>query len=140
MCDFVGGTTPLAGSSSMTTLGPSVTVVGEVTCQEEMTIQGKVKGQVTMIQGNLVVAPSGRAEANLHGIRVTIHGNVKGDIVASERLELMDTAVVAGMISAPSLVIQDGATFEGVIDMGARKTVPPAAPAPVIAEAVAQAG
>src|SRR6185436_16426401 len=97
------------------------TVKGEITCQEDITIHGKVTGQITMTQGSLVVAPTGSTEANLHGIRITVHGKVKGDIVASERLELTDTASVTGMISAPSLVIRDGATFDGVIDMAAKK-------------------
>ena len=113
----------------MTTLGPSLTVTGEITCQEDMTIHGKVNGQITMTQGNLVVAPTGSTEANLNGIRITVHGKVKGDIVASERLELTDTAVVNGMISAPSLVVRDGATFDGVIDMtGKKKAAKPEAP------------
>jgi cytoskeletal protein CcmA (bactofilin family) len=114
----------------MTTIGPSLTVIGEITCQEDITIHGKVHGRITMTQGALVIAPTGGTEANVHGIRITVHGTVKGDIVASERLELTDTAVVTGMISAPSLVVRDGATFDGVIDMGAKNK---AATAPKLA-------
>ena len=124
----------------MTTLGPSLTVVGEITCHEDITIHGKVNGQIIMTRGSLVVAPTGSTEANLHGIRITVHGKVKGDIVASERLELTDTSVVTGTISAPSLVLQDGATFDGIIDMGARKqAATPAAPKVAIVEPVAKA-
>jgi cytoskeletal protein CcmA (bactofilin family) len=127
----------------MTTLGPSLRVVGEITCQEDITIHGKVKGQITMTRGNLVVAPTGSTEANLNGIRITVHGTVKGDIVASERLELMDSAAVSGMISAPSLVIADGATFDGVIDMSAKKKgetpAAPAAPKLAVVEPIAKA-
>ena len=124
----------------MTTLGPSLTVTGEITCREDMTIHGKVNGQITMTQGHLVVAPAGSAEAKLCGIRITVHGKVTGDIVASERLELTDTAVVTGMISAPSLVVRDGATFDGVIDMAAKKKgATPAAPTLAIVEPLAKA-
>ena len=105
----------------MTTLGPSLTIVGDITCQEDITVHGTVKGQITVTRGTLVVAPTGSADANLHGLRITVHGKVKGDIVASERLELTETAVVTGMISAPSLVVQDGATLDGVIDMAKKK-------------------
>ena len=115
----------------MTTLGPSLTVVGDITCQEDITIHGTVKGQITMNQGALVVAPTGTADANLQGLRITVHGKVKGDIVASQHLELTDTAVVSGMISAPSLVIRDGATFDGVIDMAAKKKAAAPAAAPL---------
>jgi cytoskeletal protein CcmA (bactofilin family) len=122
----------------MTTLGPSLTVTGEITCEEDVTIHGKVNGHITMTRGTLVVAPTGRTEADVHGIRITVHGKVKGDIVASERLELTETAVVSGMIGAPSLVVHDGATFDGVVDMAAKKkTAKPAAVA--IAEPLAKA-
>jgi cytoskeletal protein CcmA (bactofilin family) len=124
----------------MTTLGPSLTVIGEITAHEDITIHGKVNGQITMTQGTLVVAPTGSTEAHLHGIRITVHGTVKGDVVASERLELTDTAVVAGTISAPSLVIRDGATFDGVIDMaGKKKAAIPAAPRLASVEPMAKA-
>ena len=124
----------------MTTLGPSFTLKGEITCHEDITIHGKVNGQITMTQGAIVVAPTGSTEANLNGIRITIHGKVKGDIVASEHLELTDTAVVTGMISAPSLVIRDGATFDGVIDMAAKKKVAtPIAAKLAMAEPIAKA-
>ena len=123
----------------MTTLGPSLTVIGDITCQEDMTIHGTVKGQITMTRGTLVVAPTGSTEAGLHGVRITVHGKVEGDIVASERLELTDTAVVSGMISAPSLVVHDGATFEGVVDMAAKTKAKPAAPAMAIVEPLAKA-
>ena len=105
----------------MTTLGPSLTITGEITCQEDMTVHGRVNGQITMQQGSLVVAPTGSADANLQGIKITIHGKVSGDITATERLELTDTADVTGTITAPSLVLREGAVFNGLIDMAARK-------------------
>jgi cytoskeletal protein CcmA (bactofilin family) len=124
----------------MTTLGPSLTVTGDITCQEDITIHGTVNGQITMTRGSLVVAPTGSADANLHGIRITVHGKVKGDIVASECLELTDTAVVTGMISSPSLVVRDGAAFNGIVDMAAKKpAATAAAPQLAIVEPVAKA-
>ena len=124
----------------MTTLGPSLTVIGEITCHEDITIHGKVNGQIIMARGSLVVAPGGSADANLHGIRITVHGKVKGDIVASECLELTDTAVVSGMISSPSLVVRDGATFDGIVDMAAKKqAATPAESKLAIVEPVAKA-
>jgi cytoskeletal protein CcmA (bactofilin family) len=131
---------PSPVASSMTTLGPSLIITGEITCQEDMTVHGRVNGRITMAQGNLVVAPTGSAEANLQGPRITVHGKVTGDIVASERLELTDTAVVTGMINAASLIVRDGARFDGVIEMSAKKNVAtPIAPKLALAEPVAKA-
>jgi cytoskeletal protein CcmA (bactofilin family) len=105
----------------MTTLGPSLTITGDITSQEDMTIHGTVKGTVTMQQGALVIAPSGKAEANVQGATITVHGTASGDLTATTKLELMDTAHVSGTITAPSLVLRDGATFNGIIDMSMKK-------------------
>ena len=123
----------------MTTLGPSITIVGDVTCQEDMTVHGRVNGQITMQQGSLVVAPTGSADANLHGPRITIHGKAAGDIVASERVELTDTAVVTGTITATSLVLRDGAVFNGLIDTTTKKGSKTAAPTLTVVENAAKA-
>src|SRR5262245_66632984 len=120
----------------MTTLGPSLIITGDVTCQEDMTVHGKVNGQVTMQQGVLVIAPTGSAEANLHGSKITVHGKVSGDISASDRIELTDTAHVSGTITAPALVLQDGAVFNGIIDMSTKKggSAKPASPKLAVVE------
>jgi len=105
----------------MTTLGPSLTVTGDITSNEDITVHGTVKGTLTMQQGALVIAPAGKAEANVEGSTITVHGTVSGDLTATTRLELTDTAHVNGTISAPSLVLREGATFNGIVDMATRK-------------------
>lgn len=105
----------------MTTLGPSLTVTGDITSNEDITVHGTVKGTVTMQQGALVVAPSGKAEATMEGSTITVHGTVAGDLSATTRLELTDTAHVNGTISTPSLVLREGAVFNGIIDMATKK-------------------
>jgi len=105
----------------MTTLGPSLIVTGDITSNEDITVHGTVKGTLTMQQGALVIAPSGKADANLEGSTITVHGTVSGDLSATTKLELTDTAHVSGTISAPSLVLREGATFNGIIDMATKK-------------------
>jgi cytoskeletal protein CcmA (bactofilin family) len=116
----------------MTTIGPSLTITGDVTSQEDMTVHGKVNGQITMQQGALVVAPTGTAEANVQGSKITVHGKVAGDIAATEKVELTETANVTGTITAPSLVLQDGAMFNGIIDMSGKKAARTGKPAEVV--------
>jgi cytoskeletal protein CcmA (bactofilin family) len=105
----------------MTTIGPSLVITGELTSQEDVTVHGQVKGNITMNQGALLLAPTGNVEANVHGTRVTIHGKLTGDL-AGERIELTGTANVTGTITSPSVVLQEGATFNGLIDMGQKGT------------------
>jgi cytoskeletal protein CcmA (bactofilin family) len=101
----------------MTTIGPSLIITGEITSREDITIHGRLKGQVRMDAGSLLVAPTGNVDAHVHGTRVTIHGTVAGDVAAAERIELTATSDVTGTLTTLSLVLQDGATFNGVVDM-----------------------
>jgi cytoskeletal protein CcmA (bactofilin family) len=105
----------------MTTLGPSLTVKGDITSQEDITVHGTVKGTITMEQGALVIAPQGKAEAAVEGSIITVQGTVSGDLSASGKLELTESAKVDGTIITPSLVLREGAVFNGMVDMSTKK-------------------
>ena|SRR5436190_2439679 len=112
----------------MTTLGPSLTVTGDITSQEDIVVHGTVKGTITMQQGALVIAPQGAADASVEGSIITVQGTVSGDLSASEKLELAETAKVSGTIMTPSLVLREGAVFNGMVDMSTKKGAKAAAP------------
>ena len=119
----------------MTTLGPSLTVTGDITSQEDITVHGTLKGKIVMEKGALVIAPSGKAEAQVEGSVVTVHGTVSGDLTATDKLELTDTAHVSGTISAPMLLLREGAVFNGIVDMSNKKAgAAKAAPKLAVAE------
>ena len=119
----------------MTTLGPSLTVAGDITSQEDITVHGTVKGTITMQNGALVIAPQGKAEGALEGLTVTVQGTVSGDLCATGRLELTDSAKVDGTIITPSLVLREGAVFNGMVDMSAKKGAAANAHVPKVAVA-----
>jgi cytoskeletal protein CcmA (bactofilin family) len=104
----------------MTTIGPSLKITGEIASQEDVTIHGKVTGKITMQGGALLVSPTAVVEAEAQGTRITIHGSYAGDVSAAERVELSNTANVTGTLIAPAIVIQDGAVFNGMIEIGSR--------------------
>jgi len=104
----------------MTTIGRSLVIRGELTSDEDLTIDGRVKGPVSIRGGTLTVAESAQLESDVRGVRVVIRGKVDGNVLASERIELHPSANVAGSLSANQVVIADGATFHGGIDMGQR--------------------
>ena len=101
----------------MTTIGTSLVITGEVTSREDITVHGQVKGQISMPEGSLLVAPTARIEADVDVTNVTIHGTMSGKVAAGERLELTPTATVKGTLIAPSVVLRDGATFNGKIQV-----------------------
>ena len=99
----------------MTTIGASLVINGQVTSHEDITIHGRVIGEISMEAGALLVAPTANIDARVRATKLTIHGTMAGDIAAAERVELTDTATVSGTLLAPAVVIREGAFFNGAI-------------------------
>ena len=107
-----------------TTIGASLFISGEVTSQEDITIHGRVKGQIRMQEGALLVAPTGSVDAEVEGARVSIQGRLAGNVAAAERIELAPTADVSGMLTTCAILMHDGATFNGSIDIDRQTSKP----------------
>jgi cytoskeletal protein CcmA (bactofilin family) len=84
-------------------------------------VDGHLSGQVKSEGGTLIIGNNGQVDADIEVAVATIHGTVNGDIVASQRLELGRAAKVNGNIQTPSLVIEQGAVFEGSCRMMQQK-------------------
>jgi cytoskeletal protein CcmA (bactofilin family) len=106
----------------MTHIGASVTFDGDLTSEEDLTIEGHLTGNIHVREATLVVAQAASLEASVRAERVVVHGKVQGSISAGQRIELSPTSVVIGDLSAIQVVIIDGAQFSGRVDMG-RRTV-----------------
>lgn len=124
---------PASVPGDAATIGRSITIRGDVTGDEDLYIQGRVEGTVDLKQHNVTVGPEGRVKANIKGRTVTIEGEVDGDVRGQEQVALRSASKVNGDIVAPRVVLEDGATFLGSIDMSGKTTPerrPEPAPAP----------
>ena len=99
-----------------TVIAPTVRIEGTLAGDGEILVSGKVKGTIDGA-GSIHVAERGQVTAAVHGRTVTVAGTVKGNITADERIELEPTARVDGDITAPRILIKDGATFKGQVNM-----------------------
>lgn len=99
-----------------TVIGSSIVIDGEISGDEPLTIQGTVKGKIAVAQ-NLLVEPGAAVEANIEVQALTVAGKLTGNVVARERVELRADAKVVGDVKAPRIVIADGASFKGNVDM-----------------------
>jgi cytoskeletal protein CcmA (bactofilin family) len=79
-------------------------------------ICGRFQGKIDS-SGNLMIAASGRVKASLHARTVIVSGSVEGDVSAEERIELKPSAKLTGNITAPRILIEEGAAFEGQVHM-----------------------
>jgi cytoskeletal protein CcmA (bactofilin family) len=98
-------------------VGSGSVVTGEASFKAMMRIDGQMSGRITSSAGTLVIGTNGRVDANIEVAVATVHGTVNGDIIATQRLELGRSAKVSGNISTPSLMIEQGAIFEGSCKM-----------------------
>jgi cytoskeletal protein CcmA (bactofilin family) len=101
-------------------IGPQIVIDGELSCDEDLTIEGRARGYVSVREATLTIDAHARVEADLRAPRVLIRGEVRGAVAATERIELSAASVVEGSLSAGVIVIADGARFNGTIDMDRR--------------------
>ena len=107
---------PPARAAVGSTLGERVYVNGTITCEEDLTILGKVDGQIHARE-KLLIAKEAEVQALIKGTKVMVEGTVKGDIHAAGTLVLGSTASLTGNIKTPSLQVNDGAYFKGSVEM-----------------------
>jgi cytoskeletal protein CcmA (bactofilin family) len=111
-------TAPAKATGERATIGRSIAIHGEVTGDEDLLIQGRVEGSVNLKQHSITIGPEGEVKADVTGRVVTVEGSVEGNLVAQEQIILRRSALVQGDITAPRIVLEDGARFRGGVDMG----------------------
>ena len=98
-------------------IGQSVQIKGELSGNEDLTIEGMVDGKIMLKDHNLTIGANGRITAEVHAKTVEVVGQVSGNITADDKVEIAPTGSVTGDIRAPRVAISDGARFKGSIDM-----------------------
>jgi len=98
-------------------VGGGTVVTGEANFKAMMRVDGHLSGRVSSTSGTLIVGANGKVDANIEVAVAVIHGTINGDIIATQRLELGRAAKVHGNIQTPSLIIEQGAIFEGTCKM-----------------------
>src|SRR6266852_6245293 len=98
-------------------VGSGTLVTGEANFKALMRVDGHLSGRITSSSGTLIVGANGKVDANIEVAIAVVHGTVNGDIIATQRLELGRAAKLNGNIQTPSLVIEQGAVFEGSCKM-----------------------
>ena len=105
------------GDKTATVLGPTVEIEGEIEGEEDLVIQGRIKGKIVS-RRDLTVDSSGKVEASISTKNLAVSGMLVGNVTASERVEVRKEGTMVGDIKAPRVVIADGAKFKGRVEMG----------------------
>ena len=107
-----------ATASSKTVVGSGSRVVGDLISDEDVLLEGQIEGKIRGERG-VVIGAGGDLEGDVTAKSVVVGGKVRGQIIATERVELASTAVVHGGVQAPKIIIAEGAHLQGNVAMSA---------------------
>jgi cytoskeletal protein CcmA (bactofilin family) len=103
-------------------IGTALTVEGKVISTQDLTIDGAVEGTIELGNHGLTIGSAAKIKADLVAQTITISGTVTGNVTATRVVDLRATGSVDGDISAPSLVMADGAVINGKVDAAGKRT------------------
>jgi len=132
---------PVAASTAdQATIGKSLVIKGEVTGSESLYIDGRVEGSINLAGNRVTVGRNGVVSANINAREIVVLGKVRGNLTASDRVDIRSDGSLTGDVVAARISIEDGAFFKGGIDIrkaGQKPNGEEVKPATSTAEAVA---
>ena len=108
---------PDTDRGEVTLIGKSVVIKGELSCSEDLYIDGQVEGTIDQKGNRLTIGLNGRVKANVNACAVIVQGKLEGNIQASDRVDLKQSAVVMGDIATQRISIDEGAYFKGSVNI-----------------------
>ena len=98
-------------------LGPSFRVKGEISGNEDLLIDGSVEGVIQVPEGKLTIGTAAKVSADIVAGAVAVYGQLKGNVHATDRIEIKKDGSVTGDLTTPQIMIEDGAYFKGSIEI-----------------------
>ncbi len=123
-------------TAEQATIGKGLSIKGEITGSESLFIDGKVEGSINLPGNRVTVGRNGQVAANVTAREVVILGKIRGNVNASDRVDIRAEGALSGDVAAARISIEDGAYFKGGIDIRKAETAKPVAVASVAAQAV----
>jgi cytoskeletal protein CcmA (bactofilin family) len=126
--------TPMNGATAdkdgnLTTVIAKGTVIeGKFMCNENVRLDGNITGEV-VVEKRLVMGDGSYVQGNIIARDAAIRGKIKGDIVVKEGLHLLDSAVIEGNITAKTMIVEEGARYNGSCKIGSSAAANASTPA-----------
>jgi len=110
--------TPSSGprTGTLTTIAEGTKISGDIGGSSDLRIEGEFEGSIS-ISGIVFVAGSGQVRTSIRAAKVVVSGRVDGNIAGDQMIELEPTAVVNGDLLAPKILIREGASLQGRVEM-----------------------
>jgi cytoskeletal protein CcmA (bactofilin family) len=108
------GTSTRAGADCV---GAGLRIKGELSGDEDLLVEGTVEGPIRLAGHKLTIGPSGKLTSDVVARQIIVYGSVQGNLRASERIEIMKSGSVVGDLTTARILIEDGASFRGSIEI-----------------------
>ena len=108
---------PAHRSRAAASIGPTIQINGDVSGNEDLTIDGQVDGTINLKENVLTVGKEGQVNATVNARTILVEGKVEGDLKGDEQVIVQRSGNVRGNIVAPRVTLEDGCKFKGSIDM-----------------------
>lgn len=106
------------GDGAVTTVIAKGTVIeGKFHCSENVRLDGAIHGEVK-VDKRFVMGDTSYVQGNIDARDAAIKGKIKGDVLVKEALHLMDSAIIEGNITAKTIVVEEGARYNGSCKIG----------------------
>jgi len=106
-----------AGDDNITLLAKGVLLKGEIHVEGTVRIDGRLDGEI-QTKGQVIIGEDGLVEGKITAGTVVSSGRIKATVTATERVQLLKTAILIGEVHTPVLMMEEGAKIQGVTDMG----------------------
>lgn len=107
---------PVRSDAAVLTRG--IRIKGELTGKADLIVDGEVDGSIRLNESRLTVGQAGHIRANIEAAEIFVKGQVEGNLRGRERVVLGNSCQVSGDLEAPRVAIEDGAKFNGRVEMG----------------------
>jgi cytoskeletal protein CcmA (bactofilin family) len=98
-------------------IGKTVVIFGQLQGSEDLIVDGRIEGTVNLSESRLTIGPGANVTADIFAKDVLILGQLKGNVVASGRVELRAGCCVEGDVCALRFAVEDNAVFQGKVDL-----------------------
>lgn len=106
-----------ARKSEPSIIGASMFVKGEMTGDEDLVVQGRIEGSISLKKNLVNIGKDGRVNATVNAQTIKVEGTVEGELCGREQIVVTRTGSVRGNLVAPRVTLEDGCRFKGSIDM-----------------------
>jgi cytoskeletal protein CcmA (bactofilin family) len=108
---------PAAAVGEQASIGKGLSIKGEITGTESLFIDGKVEGSISIPGNRVTVGKNGNVTASISAREIVVLGKLKGNVSATDRVDIRAEGALTGDVAAARISIEDGAFFKGGIDI-----------------------